>query len=79
MGKCAHVDIFYYAYCTVRGLLSLSFQLKSSFDKCVALKRFKDAWSLAGAIDEVECWRALGMAALYHLDVELGECCILEV
>jgi WD repeat-containing protein 19 len=47
-------------------------ELKSSFDKCVALKRFKDAWSLAGAIDEVECWRALGMAALYHLDVELA-------
>ena len=41
--------------------------------KCIALKRFKDAWSLAAAIDEPDYWRELGMAAMHHLDVELGE------
>ena len=38
------------------------------------LGRFKDAWSLAVAIDNVNSWEQLASAALHHLDVELGEC-----
>ena len=32
----------------------------------------RDAWSLACAIDQPECWHELVAAALYHLDIELG-------
>ena len=47
-------------------------QLKASFKKCLVLERMKDSWSLACAIDQPECWHELVVAALYHLDIELG-------
>ena len=38
------------------------------------LVRFKDAWSFASALDNAEIWNELAMAALQHLEVDLGEC-----
>ena len=39
----------------------------------LALCRFKDAWSFASALDNKECWSELAMAALHHLDIDMGE------
>uniref|UniRef100_A0A1X7TH44 Uncharacterized protein n=1 Tax=Amphimedon queenslandica TaxID=400682 RepID=A0A1X7TH44_AMPQE len=34
------------------------------------LKKFKEAWSFASALDSEDCWRELRTAALYHFDTE---------
>ena len=47
-----------------------------SFDKSLKLKKFKEAWSFASALDRVDCWQELASAALYHFDIETGIYCI---
>ena len=47
-----------------------------SFDKSLKLKKFKEAWSFASALDRVDCWQELASAALYHFDIETGKYCI---
>ena len=34
--------------------------------------RFKDAWSFAAALDNVESWTALGEMAVQHLEIDFG-------
>ncbi|KAL9972694.1 hypothetical protein ACROYT_G019054 [Oculina patagonica] len=47
--------------------------LQTSFNHCLTLKRFKDAWGLARILDTRDTWVELGKKATYHLDIELGE------
>lgn len=48
-------------------------QIKLSFDKSLKLKKFKEAWSFASALDSEDCWSELRSAALYHFDIETGK------
>jgi WD repeat-containing protein 19 len=47
-------------------------QLRVSLQKSISLRRFKDAWSYAQALEVASCWEELAQAALYHLDIELA-------
>lgn len=44
----------------------------SSFRKSLVLKKLKDAWNFASALDKTDCWQELGSTALHHFDVKLG-------
>lgn len=46
--------------------------LETSFNHCLALKRFKEAWALARILDSKEAWSEFGKKAIYHLDIELA-------
>lgn len=46
--------------------------LQTSFNHCLTLKRFKDAWTLARILDSKDSWIELGKKAIYHLDIELA-------
>ncbi|XP_068702093.1 WD repeat-containing protein 19-like [Montipora foliosa] len=46
--------------------------LETSFNHCLALKRFKEAWALARILDSNEAWSEFGKKAIYHLDIELA-------
>lgn len=46
--------------------------LETSFNHCLALKRFKEAWALARILDSKETWTEFGKKAIYHLDIELA-------
>ncbi|XP_015750189.1 PREDICTED: WD repeat-containing protein 19-like [Acropora digitifera] len=48
--------------------------LETSFNHCLALKRFKEAWTLARILDSKETWTEFGKKAIYHLDIELVTC-----
>ncbi|KXJ24489.1 WD repeat-containing protein 19 [Exaiptasia diaphana] len=46
--------------------------IKTSFNQSVLLKRFKEAWNAAKALDSKEHWIELGKTAIKHLELDLA-------
>ncbi len=38
----------------------------------ISLRRFKDAWTFAAALDSPDMWSELSKSALKHLDIDVG-------
>ncbi|XP_031560697.1 WD repeat-containing protein 19-like [Actinia tenebrosa] len=47
-------------------------ELKTCFNQCITLKRFKEAWSIAKTLDSKLEWVELAKKAVQHLDLELA-------
>ena len=48
-------------------------QLTNSLEKCLQLRRFKDAWTYAALLDKPEHWKKVGQASLMNLEIEFGK------
>ena len=46
--------------------------LNTCLDKCLKLRRFKEAWSYCAALNSKESWAMLGKAALRNLEINTG-------
>jgi len=44
----------------------------SAVQKCIALKRFQEAWRLCEDLQSIECWQQLANAALCCLDIDFA-------
>jgi WD repeat-containing protein 19 len=47
-------------------------EMRTAFEQSLLLKRFREAWSFASAIDSSEIWGDFAKAALHHVDIELA-------
>jgi WD repeat-containing protein 19 len=45
-------------------------ELRASFNKSLLLKKIKDSWAFATALDSEDCWQQLISASLHHFDIK---------
>ena len=55
------------------------FQLNEALQKCLALRRFADAWMYCTCLNEPAKWNELGKAVLHCMEIEFGECAHVQV